>query len=78
MEKELKYAIGDHVWLMDNNKAICGTIESIFCAHFISPINFKDLIESERYGVNYNGKRVDTYEQEMLFSSKEELIKSLL
>lgn len=76
MEKELKYSIGDHVWLMHNNKAICGTIESIYCAHFIIPVNFTDLIESERYVVYYEGKRLDSYEPEKLFDSKAKLIES--
>lgn len=76
MEKELKYGIGDHVWLMHNNKAICGTIESIYCAHFISQVNFTDLIESERYVVSYEGKRLDSYEPKQLFDSKAKLIES--
>ena len=76
MEKELKYGIGDHVWLMHNNKAICGTIESIFCAYFISQVNFTDLIESERYVVYYEGKRLDSYEPKQLFDSKAKLTES--
>lgn len=76
MEKELKYSIGDHVWLMHNNKAICGTIESIYCAHFIGRVNFTDLIESERYVVYYEGKRLDSYELKKLFDSKAKLIES--
>lgn len=75
MEKELKYSIGDHVWLMHNNKAICGTIESISCAHFISQMNLT-LVESERYVVYYEGKRLDSYEPKKLFDSKTKLIES--
>lgn len=76
MEKELKYNIGEQVWLMYNNKAICGTIESIFCAHFIDPVTCTDLVESEKYVVHYNGERLDSYEPKKLFDSKEKLIES--
>lgn len=76
MEKKLKYGIGDHVWLMHNNKAICGIIESIYCAHFISQVNLTDLIEAERYVVYYEGKRLDSYEPKKLFDSKAKLIES--
>lgn len=77
MEKELKYSIGDQVWLIDDNKVICGTIEGILCSHFIDSMNYKDVIESERYVVYYNGERLDTYELKRLFDSKEKLIESL-
>lgn len=77
MEKELKYSIGDQVWLIYDNKVICGTIEGIRCSHFISPVNFTELIESEWYEVYYNGERLDSYELKYLFDSKEKLIESL-
>lgn len=77
MEKELKYSIGDQVWLIYDNKVICGTIEGIFCSHFIDSVNYTDLIESERYVVYYNGERLDSYELKHLFDSKEKLIESL-
>lgn len=77
MEKELKYSIGDQVWLIYDNKVICGTIEGIRCSHFIDPVSYKDLIESERYEVHYNGERLDSYELKRLFDSKEKLIESL-
>ena len=77
MEKDLKYSIGDQVWLIYDNKVICGTIEGIRCSHFIDPVSYKDLIESERYEVHYNGERLDSYELKRLFDSKEKLIESL-
>ena len=77
MEIELHYSIGDQVWLMHDDKAICGTIEDISYAHFIDQVNCSDVIKSERYSVNYNGNRLDTYEPKWLFNNKKDLIKSL-
>ena len=77
MEKEFERKPGDMVWVMHENKAVCGRIKSIFFCHGISCVNYTDLLENEEYAVYADEKSIGTFRLEQMFSTKEELIESL-
>ena len=71
------YKPGDSVWLMHKNKAVCGTVTSTWFGRFISCVDYETISENESYYVSIEGKRADSFERKKLFTSKEELLKSL-
>lgn len=68
MELNTKYYIGDRVWLISGNKAV----ESIVTLYRITVDS--DNKQKVTYELNHCGSDVD---ESKLFSSKEELLKSL-
>lgn len=76
MCKKFEFNIGDNVWLMYNNSAVCGTIKSM---HYkkIASVDRETVVESEKCYVDFDGKSIGYYEINCLFRTKEDLIKSL-
>jgi len=77
MEKEFERIPGDNVWVMHNNKAVCGIITSAFFCQGISCVNFSDIITNEEYEVYSDEKSIGRFKLKDMFSSKAELINSL-
>lgn len=77
MEKEFERKPGDMVWVMHENKAVCGCIKSIFFCRGISCVNFTDICENEEYAVYVGENNIGDFKPEQMFSTKEELIDSL-
>lgn len=73
MKIETKYDVGDEVWLMANNMAVCRKIGSIY---FTADNECNELT----YSLEHSDKDDVTwwdYEESELFPTKEELLKSL-
>jgi len=77
MEKEFERIPGDNVWVMHDNKAVCGIIKSIFFCQGIDCVNYTDIDTREMYKVYVNEKSIGDFELKDMFSSKKELIDSL-
>jgi len=77
MEKEFDRTPGDSVWVMHNNKAVCGIIKRVFFCHGIDCVNFSDIITNEEYEVYADEKSIGMFKLKEMFSSKAELINSL-
>lgn len=77
MEKEFERKPGDMVWVMHENKAVCGRIKSIFFCHGISCVDFRTICENEEYTVFVGDKSIGSFKLKDMFSTKEELIESL-
>jgi len=77
MEKEFVFNIGDVVWLMHDNAAVCGSIAKMFYVKNVSCVDFETISTNEKYYVSVNGKIVDSFDAKKLFRTKEELLKSL-
>lgn len=78
MKKIFDINVGDQVWLMHNNAAICATVTNAFYTKFISCLDFETIKESESYRLSANGKPLyESYQKEQLFPSKADLINSL-
>ena len=78
MEKHFDFKIGDQVWLIHDNRAVCGTIAEVWYTKFISCLDYESIEESEAYYVSVNDKRLyDTYRKKQLFFTKADLKKSL-
>lgn len=78
MEKTFDIAIGQEVWLMHKDRAVCGTVTKVWYTKFISPVDYKSIVESERYTVcDQDKKKIDSFQKEDLFMSKGDLLKSL-
>jgi len=78
MKKIFDINVGDHVWIMHNNTAICATVTHAFYTKFRSCIDFKSIKEAESYRLSANGKPLyESYQKEQLFPSKADLINSL-
>ena len=69
MTIETKFNIGDSIWYMDNNKACNRSVSSII-------IRITEYGVSVGYYVSKPRKSI-TLDEKLVFSSKEELIKSL-
>lgn len=80
MKIETKYSIGDKVFYMKENSVCSGTVSSVF---YRAIGNCKKNGELEEESVSYGlytgvyASRGAGYDESMLFSSKEELLKSL-
>lgn len=76
MEKVFEYKIGDQVWLMHKDCAVCATVIRMWYTKFY---DYNDSVcENETYSVSVDGKPVyDSFKKEQLFRTKAYLIKSL-
>lgn len=77
MEKEFERKSGDMVWVMHENKAVCGCIKSIFFCQGISCVDFRTIDGNEEYTVFVGDKSIGSFKLKDIFSTKEELIESL-
>lgn len=68
---------GDEVWLMHDNQPVCGVIKKIWHTDFISPVDFEEVRGVVSYQIQVGFRDIGTHERKELFSSKEDLIKSL-
>lgn len=76
MIKVFDLNIGDVVWFMWKNKPTKGNISKIWSNTFISPVDSDSIEESVWYYIIINN-RAEAFRRESLYSSKEELKKSL-
>lgn len=76
MIKVFDLNIGDTVWFMWKNKPTKGRISKIWSNTFIDPVDCDNIIESVWYYIIID-KRAESFRRESLYSSKEELKKSL-
>ena len=76
MEIVFDYKIGDQVWLMHNDCAVCATVTKLWYTKFFS---YDDSVsENEAYSVSVDGKPVyDSFKKEQLFPTKADLVNSL-
>lgn len=78
MKAIITYAVGDNVWLMHGNHAVCATVVSVSYKKFISSANYETVIENELYTLSVNDKRLaGLHGKEELFPTKSDLINSL-
>ena len=77
MEKEFAFGIGDQVWLMHKNAAVCGVVEKLFYYKGISCVDFETITEKESCHVSVDGKSIGSFELKDLFKKKEDLLKAL-
>lgn len=77
MEKEFERKPGDMVWVMHENKAVCGCIKSICFCCGKSRVFDTEILENEEYTVYVGEKSIGNFKLEKMFSTKEELIDSL-
>ena len=77
MEKSFAFSIGDQVWLMHKNAAVCGIVVKLFYYKGISCVNFETVSENERYYVSVNGRSIGDFDKKDLFETKEDLLESL-
>lgn len=81
MEIEFKRNVGDSVWVITDNKVQLGNIERINFYNFVSPVDCRSVESGVKYRVKYGdfgcGHFEDDFDENQLFDTKEELIKSL-
>lgn len=78
MKKLFDIKVGDQVWLMHGNRAVCASVTRVRYTKFISSVDHESIIESEAFKVSVNDKPLyETFPKEQLFSTKADLIKSL-
>lgn len=77
MEKEFAFNLGDQVWLMHNDGAVCGSIAKMFYVRTVSCVDYETVSDNERYYVSVNGKCIGDFEKKDLFETKGDLLKSL-
>ena len=78
MEKTFDMAIGQEVWLMHKDRALCGTVTKVWYTKFISPVDYETIVESEWYTVcDAENNKIDSFRKEVLFPTKQDLIQSL-
>lgn len=83
MIKEFTYKIGDSVWLMYEDKAICRPITKAWYSKHISCADFESVSDNESYYVcistnSRTGNKFElSFELKDLFKTKEDLINSL-
>ena len=78
MKKTITYAVGDNVWLMHGNLAVCATVTKVSYKKFISSTNYKSVIEHEVYTLSVNDKSLPgLHGKDELFSTKSDLKNSL-
>lgn len=74
MEKEFVRKPGDQVWVMHDNKAVCGTITEVFFCHGISCFDFTTIHTNETCKVTVDGKEIGDFKLDEMFTTKKELI----
>jgi hypothetical protein len=82
MTIETKYNIGDEVWFMEDNHSQSGTVTGLRFSYGKGEVFGKALSHEEKVQVNYvlRGDFIhsgDILEEKFLFTTKEELLKSL-
>ena len=78
MKKIFDIKVGDRVWLMHGNCAVCAIVIKARYTKFISCVDNESIVESEAYSVSVNDKQLhDSFKKEELFPTKADLIKSL-
>jgi hypothetical protein len=78
MKKIFDINVGDQVWLMHGNSAVCATVTKARYTKFISCVDYESIVESEAYSVSVNDKPLyESYKKEQLFPTKADLINSL-
>lgn len=76
MRHETKYNIGDKVWIIYHNKVIECEIMSIRICAYKSILNNYEKVIKENYEL-FSGKEYITRELDLIYQSKDELLKSL-
>ena len=77
MKKTFAITVGDEVWLMHADHAICATVAKVSYKKFISSIDYESVIEHELYTLSVNGKQLPgLHEERELFPTKSDLINS--
>ena len=78
MKKTITYAVGDNVWLMHGNLAVCATVTKVSYKQFISSDDPKSIIEDELYTLSVGDKPLlGLHGKDELYSTKSDLINSL-
>jgi len=78
MKKTITYAVGDNVWLMHGNLAVCAIITKASYKKFISSVNYESVIEHESYTLSVGDKPLPgLHGEDELFPTKSDLINSL-
>ena len=78
MKKTFAITVGDKVWLMHGNHAVCATVVKVIYKKFISCVDYESVIESELYDLSVNDKQLaGLHRKEELFPTKADLINSL-
>lgn len=77
MKVHIELNPGDNVWFMYKDEAVCGTVHKSRYGKFRSNVDHDSIIESETYVVYIGGKEAGIYKRDDLFTTKEDLIKSL-
>ena len=67
---------GTIVWFMYDDKPTSGEVKRVWSNTYVSPLDFENIEESELYYINIKGSE-KSFRKTELFSSKEELKKSL-
>ena len=78
MKAIITYSVGDNVWLMHGNQAVCATVIKVSYKKFISSVNYESVIEHELYTLSVNDKPLPgLHGKDELFPTKSDLIDSL-
>ena len=78
MKKTITFTVGDEVWLMHGNHAVCATVIKVSYKKFISSVNDGSVNEHELYTLSVNDKPLaGLHGKEELFPTKSDLINSL-
>ena len=78
MKKTFAITVGDEVWLMHEDHAVCATVVKVSYKKFISSLDYESVIENELYTLSVSGKQLPgLHGKEELFPTKSDLIKSL-
>lgn len=78
MKMTITYAVGDNVWLMHKNLAVCATITKVSYKKFISSDNYESVIEHESYTLSVGDKPLlSLHGKDELFPTKSDLLNSL-
>lgn len=71
---KVKFDIGDKVFLLEDNKIVTGIIDKIYCTRCKISNKFLILYELKPTNTRFNSYSI---KEDLLFSTKEELIASL-
>lgn len=77
MKTEVSRNLKEKVWLMFENKAVQGIIDSIRYSKFEDCVTYDKIIERTCYTIVYMGKEIGEYECTNLFDTRDDLINSL-
>lgn len=77
MKYETTYNIGDVVWVMYKDKALSGVIYKMTVLNYLSIMEDWNEKISENYDIKFDDGSVSNFKKEKIYTSKEELIKSL-